>query len=51
MARAFVEKKYQYVYEGIKLDPFTSAQLTLSEIRKMTDELIEANSEYLKDFI
>ena len=50
MARAFVEKKYKYIYEGIKIDPFTSAQLTLKEIQSMTDELIEANSEYLKDF-
>lgn len=50
MARAFVEKKYEYIYQGIKLDPLTSANLTLKQIQKMTDELIEANQEYLRDF-
>ncbi|MCF0134577.1 MAG: glycoside hydrolase [Blautia sp.] len=50
MARAMVEKKYEYIYEGIKLDPMTAANCTLTQIHDMTDELIEANREYLVGF-
>lgn len=50
MAKAGVEKKYRYIYEGIKLDPYTSAILKLDEINRLTEEMIEANKGYLVDF-
>lgn len=50
MAKAMVEKKYEYIYEGVKLDPMTAANCTLEQINAMVGELIEANKEYLTDF-
>lgn len=50
MAKAAVEKKYQYIYQGVKLDPMTAANCTLEQITAMVDELIEVNQAYLKDF-
>lgn len=50
MAKAMVEKKYEYIYEGVKLDPMTAANCTLKQITSMVDELIEVNRDYLKDF-
>ena len=35
------------VHQAVKLDPLTAAELTLDEIHEMTEELIEANEEYL----
>ena len=50
MASAMVEKKFKYIYQAVKLDPFTSAQCTLGQINDMMDELIEVNKDYLTDF-
>ena len=50
MAKAMVERRYEYIYEGVKLDPMTAAICTLSQINSMVDELIEANKEYLEGF-
>ena len=50
MAKAMVERRYEYIYEGVKLDPMTAAICTLSQINSMVDELIEANKEYLTYF-
>ena len=50
MARAGVEKKYDLIYKGVKLDPMTAANCTLEQITAMVDELIEVNKEYLTDF-
>lgn len=50
MAKAMVEKKYRYIYEGVKLDPMTAANCTLKQITAMVDELIEVNKKYLEDF-
>ena len=50
MAKAANEKKLQYIYEGIKMDPLTSAILNLDQIDQMVGELIEANKEYLIDY-
>ena len=50
MAKAANEKKLQYIYEGIKLDPYTAAMLDLDRIHDMVGELIEANKEYIADF-
>lgn len=37
------------VHKAMKLDPLTAASLTLEEIHEMTEELIEANSEYIPE--
>ena len=50
MAKAMVEKKYKYIYEGVKLDPMTAANCTLKQITAMVDELIEVNRDYLEGF-
>jgi len=50
LARAVIEKKKEYIYQAVKLDPLTSSLLTLSEIDEMVNELIQANSKYLRDY-
>lgn len=50
LVRAVVEKKKEYIYQAVKLDPLTSSILTLSEIDEMVDELIQASSKYLRDY-
>lgn len=50
MAKAMIEKKYEYIYEGVKLDPMTAANCTLKQITAMVDELIEVNKSYLEGF-
>jgi alpha-galactosidase len=37
----------EHIYHAIALDPLTSTLLTLEQIRQMTDELIEAEKEWL----
>jgi len=50
MAKAAIEKKTQLIYDAVKMDPLTGAQLTLDQIDEMVAEMIEANKKYLKDF-
>lgn len=50
-AKAAVEKKLEWIFQSIALDPLTASQCTLEEIHNMTAELIENNKEYLQDFI
>ena len=50
MAKAMVEKKYQLIYDAIKIDPLTGAQLTLDQIEDMVADMIKANQKYLSDF-
>ena len=50
-AKAAVEKKLEWIFQSIALDPLTASQSTLEEIHNMTAELIENNKEYLQDFI
>jgi alpha-galactosidase len=42
-----LEGNREKVHQAVKLDPLTSAACTLEEIHEMTEELIEANEEYL----
>ena len=49
-ARAANEKKLEWIYQSIQLDPFTAAQCSLEQIRAMTSELIENNRAYLEGF-
>jgi alpha-galactosidase len=47
---AALEKKRDAIYHAAMLDPHTSAELTLDEIRSMCDELIEAHGDYLPKY-
>jgi len=42
-----LEKNKEAIYQAIYLDPLTSALLTLPEIKRMVDEMFEAEKEYL----
>jgi alpha-galactosidase len=44
-----LEGDREKIHQAIKLDPLSSAACTLEEIHQMTEELIEANEEYLPD--
>lgn len=44
---AFVTGKKDHVYHAAFLDPHTSSELTLDEIRAMCDDLIEAHGDWL----
>ncbi|WP_336344580.1 alpha-glucosidase/alpha-galactosidase [Halalkalicoccus ordinarius] len=44
-----LENDCEAIHQAIKLDPLTSAALTLDEAHEMTEELIEANEEYLPE--
>ncbi|MCX6985163.1 MAG: alpha-galactosidase [Lentisphaerae bacterium] len=47
---AVLAKDRVLLRQAIQADPLTSAILTLPRIEKMTDELLEANRDYLKDW-
>lgn len=47
---AAVTKDREKIYHAAMLDPHTSSELTLPEIKAMVDELIEAHGDYLPDF-
>ncbi|WP_122088686.1 alpha-glucosidase/alpha-galactosidase [Halalkalicoccus subterraneus] len=44
-----LENDREAIQQAVKLDPLTAAELTLDEAHKMTEELIEANREYLPE--
>ncbi|GAA0249939.1 alpha-glucosidase/alpha-galactosidase [Halobacterium noricense] len=44
---AALENDRQKVHRAVKHDPLTAAAISLDEIHEMTEELIEANEEYL----
>ena len=43
-------KNRELIRQAMQADPLTSTVLTLPEIRKMAEELMEANSEYMTDW-
>jgi alpha-galactosidase len=45
--KGFVEKDRESIYRAVQLDPLTASKLTLPEIRKMVDEMFEADKEYI----
>jgi alpha-galactosidase len=47
---AAVTKSRDKVYQSAMLDPLTRSELTLDEIVKMVDELLEAHAEFLPKF-
>jgi len=46
--KAILEKKREYVYQAIALDPLTCTQCSLEDVRQMTDELFAASAPYLR---
>jgi alpha-galactosidase len=48
--KAALENDRDALHRAVKLDPLTAASCTLSEIREMTEELLDANAAYLPDF-
>ncbi|MCX8064219.1 MAG: alpha-glucosidase/alpha-galactosidase [Candidatus Hydrogenedentes bacterium] len=47
---AVLTKKKEYIYQAALLDPHTSAELTIDEIVKLCDEMIEAHRGWLPEF-
>ncbi|MCP1109385.1 alpha-glucosidase/alpha-galactosidase [Ohessyouella blattaphilus] len=47
---AAVKKDRNYIYQAAMLDPHTSSELSVADIKKMCDELIEAHGEYMADY-
>lgn len=50
MAKAAHVKTKAAVIAAVRLDPLSSAMCTLEQIDQMTNELMEANKQYIKDF-
>ena len=48
--QGIVEKDKTKIFQSILLDPLTSAMLTIDEIRRMVDEIFEAEKEYLQGY-
>lgn len=42
--------KKEYIYQAAMLDPHTSTELTIDEIRSMVDEMIEAHGQWLPKY-
>ncbi len=47
---AAVTKKREHIYHAAMLDPHTASELSIDDIKKMVDELIEAHGEYLPKY-
>jgi alpha-galactosidase len=47
---AAITKKRESVYQAAMLDPHTAAELSIDDIVKMCDELIDAHGDYMKDY-
>jgi len=47
VVKGFVEKDRESIYRAIQLDPLTTTKLSLPEIRKMVDEMFEADRQYV----
>lgn len=50
VVEAAMRKDKDAVYHAVCMDPLTSAVCSLDEIHKMTDELFEANRDFLGDY-
>ncbi|KAB1437955.1 alpha-glucosidase/alpha-galactosidase [Candidatus Galacturonibacter soehngenii] len=47
---AAVTKDRHKIYQAAMMDPHTAAELSIDDIIKMCDEMIEAHGDYMKDF-
>jgi alpha-galactosidase len=43
-------RKKEHIYHAAMMDPHTAAELSLDDIRKMVDELIEAHGKWLPEY-
>ena len=50
MVRAVLEGDRSAVHHAVALDSLTSAECDRDEIHQMTEELLEANADYIPDF-
>lgn len=48
--KAALTKKKEYIYYAAMLDPHTSSELTIEEIRLLVDEMLEAHKEWLPKY-
>ena len=49
-SEAAVTSKKEHIYHAAMLDPLTSTNLSIDEIYKMTDEMIEAHGSFLPQY-
>ena len=49
--KAALTHKKRYIYYAALLDPLTSSILSMEETINMVEELVNAHSQYFKDFI
>ena len=49
-AEAALTKKREHIYHAAMLDPLTSCHLSIDEIYALTDEMLEAHSDYLPEY-
>ena len=47
---AAVTKKKEHIYQAAMLDPHTSSELSIDDIVKMCDELLEAEKDWLPEY-
>jgi alpha-galactosidase len=47
VVKGFVEKDRESIYRAIELDPLTTTQLSLAQIRQMVDEMFAADAQYI----
>lgn len=47
---AAVTKKREHIYHAAMMDPHTAAELSIDDIVKMCDEMIDAHGNFMKDF-
>jgi alpha-galactosidase len=45
--KAIIERSRERVFQSLLVDPLTSSLLTIDEIRRLTEEMFEAQSKYL----
>ena len=48
--KAAVTQKKEYIYYAAMLDPHTSSELSLDEIKSLCDDLIEAHGNWLPEY-
>ena len=48
--QAALTKKKEYIYYAALLDPHTSSELTIDEIKPLVDEMLEAHKEWLPEY-
>ena len=49
-AEAALTKKRDHIYHAAMLDPLTASHLSIDEIYALTDEMLEAHSDYLPEY-